>query len=57
MVAKTDQRQKLIRQLSRGVVLTAPLMIAAAGYASLHAMVADVASDGGYVISAVGEGT
>ncbi len=53
---KSDNREQLLRTLSRSIAYTAPLMIAVAGYAAVHSIAGDAVSDRGYLMSAVGEG-
>lgn len=44
-----------MRRLSRGIVYSAPLVIAVAGLASLHAIVSDATGGGGYQMAVAGE--
>lgn len=56
MVDNHDKRSALREALTRGVALTAPVMIAVAGLAGAHAMVPDTTNAGsGYYMFAAAE--
>jgi len=57
MAPNDPKRNQLLELMSRGVAISAPVIVAVAGLASVHAIVSDAAvSDRGYYMSAAGEG-
>lgn len=56
MGSEDSKRSELARTLSKGVAYTAPLIVAVAGIASVHAILGDATNaDSGYYMAAAGE--